>query len=68
MKSVTGELLTTSRAALALGVARETVVLWEGKGILPALRTTNGQRLFLSADVARLKEERQRSTEGGGVQ
>jgi excisionase family DNA binding protein len=52
------EFLMTSSAARALGVSKETVLLWERQGKLPALKTDNGRRLFRRSDVDRLRQQR----------
>ena len=48
----------TSGAAREIGVAKETILLWERKGKLPALRTDNGRRLFKRSDVERIRRAR----------
>jgi excisionase family DNA binding protein len=53
-------LLLTNEAARILEVSPQTVRLWERSGRLPAIRTSSGTRLFDSAKVERLREERQR--------
>lgn len=40
------ELLTTSAAARELGCSEATVREYDRKGVLPAIRASNGQRLF----------------------
>jgi MerR HTH family regulatory protein len=40
------ELMMTSEAARTLEVARETILLWERNGKLPAMKTTNGRDCF----------------------
>jgi hypothetical protein len=52
------ELLTTSPTARELDVSPQAVILWEKLGILPAIKTASGQRLFRRGDVRRLKAER----------
>jgi DNA-binding transcriptional MerR regulator len=50
--------LLTSDVARELGVTPETVRLWERRGVLPALKTASGVRLFARHDVERLARER----------
>jgi excisionase family DNA binding protein len=52
---VTAEHLTTSSAARILRVAEGTVRLMEKRGELPAIRLSNGMRVFLREDVERLR-------------
>lgn len=52
------DFFTTSDAAQALGVCAATVRVYEADGRLPAVRTLAGWRLFLRADVERLRAER----------
>lgn len=52
------EILSTSTAARELNVAAQTVRLWERLGKLPAVKTTDGRRLFFRSDVEKLKRER----------
>jgi excisionase family DNA binding protein len=49
----------TTEAARILEVSPETVRHWERVGILPALKTERGVRLFDRRDVERLARERQ---------
>ena len=49
----------TTEAARILEVSPETVRHWERVGILPALKTERGVRLFDRRDVLRLARERQ---------
>lgn len=56
----TAQYLMTSAAARLLGIAKETVLLWERNGKLPAIRTDNGRRLFWRSDVERLAKEREK--------
>lgn len=44
-------LLTTSDVALAAGVVPQTVRNAEAAGLLPAIRTQRGQRLFYPSDA-----------------
>ena len=53
------KLLTVGDVARALGVAPETIRLWERLGKLPAQRTASGMRLFRWEDVERMRTERQ---------
>ncbi len=66
MTTATSELLATSEAARLLGVAADTVRLWERRGLLPAERTAGGIRLFRLEDVERLATERA-GTRGTGA-
>jgi DNA-binding transcriptional MerR regulator len=43
--------LQTTAAAKLAGRSAETIRLWERTGILPAVRTSSGQRLFRASDV-----------------
>ena len=52
------EILSTSTAARELNVAAQTVRLWERTGKLPAVKTTDGRRLFSRSDIEKLKRER----------
>jgi excisionase family DNA binding protein len=62
------DLLTTSDAARQLGIAANTLRVWERTGRLPAIRTASGVRLFARADVDRIAAERAtRSTSGQDV-
>jgi DNA-binding transcriptional MerR regulator len=51
--------LLTSQVARLLDVAPETIRLWERQGILPAVKTDKGVRLFDRRDVERLARERE---------
>ena len=53
-----GDRLTTSKVARALDVSEGTVRLMERRGELPAIRLTNGMRLFAREDVERLRQAR----------
>lgn len=50
--------LTTGGAAKRLKVSTDRVRQLEAEGILPAIRTDSGQRLFAAADVDALAERR----------
>jgi DNA-binding transcriptional MerR regulator len=52
------DFLTTTPAALELGVSTQSVILYEQSGKLKAIRTSNGMRLFRREDVERFKAER----------
>ena len=54
----------TTEAAHILKVSPETIRHWERIGILPAVKTERGVRLFDRRDVEQLARERQ-STEHG---
>ena len=60
------EFLMTSAAARVAGVAKETIIYWEKTGKLPAIKTSNGRRLFLRADVERVAKERGTLKKGVG--
>lgn len=47
------EYMLASEVARIKNVTPATVRQWETKGILPALRTSSGTRLFARADVER---------------
>ena len=49
----------TTEAARILHVSAETIRAWERVGILPAVKTERGVRLFDRRDVERLARERQ---------
>jgi DNA-binding transcriptional MerR regulator len=49
----------TTEAARILEVAPETIRHWERVGILPALKTERGVRLFSRRDCERLRDERE---------
>ena len=51
-------LVSTSRAARILNVAPETVRSWERSGRLRAIKTMDGTRVFLLADVEALRRQR----------
>ena len=53
------EFLMSSEVARELGVAKETVLLWERTGKLLAIKATNGFRFFSRAEVERMKHERE---------
>jgi DNA-binding transcriptional MerR regulator len=54
------QLLTVGDVARRLGIAAETVRLWERLGKLPvAERTASGMRLWNGADVERLRRARE---------
>jgi DNA-binding transcriptional MerR regulator len=55
------EILTTGEAALAIGVAAETIRHWENTGRLPCMRTPTGRRVFRVSDVERIARGRDRS-------
>lgn len=54
----------TNDAARILNVSPDTVRRLERTGVLPALKTAGGVRLFNRTDVERLALERQGSQEG----
>jgi excisionase family DNA binding protein len=49
-------LLSVSDAAAALGMSAETVRKLEQRGLLPAIRTVSGWRLFRYEDIERLRQ------------
>jgi DNA-binding transcriptional MerR regulator len=55
---MSNELLTTGQVAAILGVHRTTVHHWEKAGKLTPFTVANGVRLFTSADIAALANER----------
>ncbi|HEV2006115.1 MAG TPA: TOBE domain-containing protein [Candidatus Limnocylindrales bacterium] len=57
-----GPRLRVGRAAEMLGVSVETLRRWESEGRLRMARSGGGQRLVEIEDVARLRDERRRST------
>jgi len=63
-----GSRLRVGRAAEMLGVSVETLRRWESEGRLRMARSGGGQRLVDIEDVARLRDERRRtSLERSGV-
>ena len=52
------EFLTTSPTAREFEVSPQTVIEWERKGILSAIKTANGLRLFRRSDIEKLKQAR----------
>ena len=52
------EYLLTNDAARVCDVAPQTIRLWERAGLLPAVKTERGVRLFDRRDVERVKRER----------
>lgn len=52
------EFLTTTPCALVLECSNQTVIQLERKGLLKAVKTATGMRLFRRLDVERLKRER----------
>jgi excisionase family DNA binding protein len=59
-------LLTTTRAAHALGVSPEWIRKLVDQGKLPAERTTNGVRILREEDVQALAREREIKARAGG--
>ena len=53
--------LTTADAAKLLDVVPDTVRLWERNGLLRAIRTESGVRLFRRRDVEALAVRRRRT-------
>lgn len=68
MTTATSEFLSTGDAARRLGVAPDTVRLWERNGCLPAMRTAGGIRLFRREDVEKVAAERAAAQGAGGGQ
>jgi len=58
--TVTDPWLTVADAAREFDVVPDTVRQWADRGLLPAVRTLSGQRLFRLSDVGRLAMERRR--------
>ena len=56
------DLLFTTEVSRILSVSAETVRSWERRGILPALRTAAGVRLFKRSDVEDVARKRERRT------
>jgi excisionase family DNA binding protein len=52
------DILTVGETARQLEISEGTVRVWADRGILPAMRTLGGQRLFQRADVIRVRDER----------
>jgi len=54
------ELIESGPVARELGVAVETLRMWEMTGkIAPPLRTVGGRRLFTREDIATIRRERE---------
>ena len=54
------ELIESGPVARELGVAVETLRMWEKTGkIAPPLRTVGGRRLFTREDIATIRRERE---------
>ena len=53
--------LEPAQVARLLGVSADTVRRWERLGLLPAIRTARGSRLFRRADVEALRARRDQS-------
>jgi DNA-binding transcriptional MerR regulator len=51
----TSEFLTTSATARELGRSEHTVREYDRTGVLPAVRASNGNRLFARSDIDALK-------------
>lgn len=51
-------LLTPAEVARRAGVTPEAVVAWDRRGVLKAIRTETGRRLFKERDVTRFLERR----------
>ena len=58
------ELLTSGEAARLLGLTPDAVRAMERRGVLEALRTLNGRRIFRGEDVRRLVIEREKEPSG----
>ena len=59
MKQQARNLILTTEAAQLCSVAPETIRQWERDGILPALKTGRGVRLFDRDDVERIARNRE---------
>jgi DNA-binding transcriptional MerR regulator len=66
-KESNDDLLGPSASGRLCGVAAATIVSWERKGLLSAMKTTDGHRIFRRGDVlkaqrevARIKAKRER--------
>jgi excisionase family DNA binding protein len=57
------DILLTNEVARTLGVAPDTVRLWERRGLLPAAKTAAGVRLFSKADVEAFARSRKASAD-----
>ena len=51
--------LLTNDAARHLGVSPQTIRMWERTGIIQALKSPRGTRIFSRSDVERLGRERE---------
>jgi excisionase family DNA binding protein len=58
-QAMKNEFLTTSEVARVLNLTSATVRVLENQKKLSAIRTPNGTRIFIAADVARLARERE---------
>jgi DNA-binding transcriptional MerR regulator len=54
------EFMLASEVARIKDVAPATVRQWESKGLLKALRTANGTRIFARSDVEKFERPRRR--------
>ena len=62
--AVDTELLTTSEVARILNLSADRIRDLERTGLLPAMKTRSGQRLFRPEHVSHLADERARSPRG----
>ena len=65
MKADIESLVETGRAARELHVSSEGLRALEARGVISAIRTIGGRRLFKWADVMRLKAERDAARHAG---
>jgi excisionase family DNA binding protein len=52
------EFLSTSEVARLVGVSGDTVRYWARNGLLPAVQSAGGIRLYRRRDVEKIKHER----------
>jgi DNA-binding transcriptional MerR regulator len=60
-----GDLMITADAAKVLGVSTEMVTKLANQGRLDPIRTVGGYRLFWTADVRRLRDQRRKAPRAG---
>lgn len=59
----TADLLLTSEASRLLGIAAGTLRDWERRGLITAVRTSSGVRLFARDEILRRAREQQDRTQ-----
>ena len=59
-----GEFVLTAEASRILHKSSETVRAWERRGILKAIKTSRGVRLFRRDEIERVAREQQSNADG----